>query len=204
MADSITTLRTRVRNAIGDVQSLVTDPVIDPWLNEGQARLKLYLPKSQTVSWAAAAASIALNADVARAEEILLDENVDPLPSYRIWGAATYGGVPTIYFVTPSLVTAGSGRLFYWSLYPAIAGGADSQLPPLGDSAIVSFAEYRFYKMLAGSRSDYRRYSTITQANGVGVSDLDTLSERALVDFESIRDALQDNGEDLDSASTFF
>lgn len=180
------------RAEVGDTGDAVRDGAVGSWLNEGQARLRVYRQLSTSITWATGALSLALPADCHHTEDILVDGS-GCFPPYRHWGT-------TLLYTDPAR-SSGTGRLVYWANWPAITAGAPSLLPELGDQGIGSFALYRFFKRLASSRADYRMYASIAQANGVGVDELANLAEQHLQDFEDARTAL---GELLMEPVTFF
>lgn len=197
MAKTLAELRTAVRDELGDVEGDVLDAKIDLWLNTGQAKLGIYKPTDpHAFTWLDGATSVALPVDLHHVQEIVLDEQSCIDGGYRVHGRV-------LYFLRPDRVIAGGATLYYWANFSIINDSTPSELNTLGDAAIVAYVGYRFFKMLAASRSEYRRYATITQANGVGLSDLDGLSEAWRADYEDARDALRDDLED-DPIATFF
>src|SRR4051812_38482799 len=176
--------RRAFKDEVGEVQQLARDSAIDRWVNEGQGRLRVYRQRDTPLSWAAGATSVTLPTDFHHEERVAPDYGVTLSP-YDVWNGV-------LRFRHPLDVRAGTGVLFYWGNWPYITGSADSQLPELGDQACLSFALFRFFKRLASSRADYRRYAAIAQGNGVGVDDLATLAEQHYNDFTEARDALED------------
>lgn len=164
-----------------ELESLVDPHEVLRWVNRGQGRLGIYRPKVVPITWPSAATEIVLPADFHHAEKIRF---ACPAPQHEWFGASLQ--------LTGDSVVAGDGKLFYWAYYPKITGNQDSLLPDEGDDALISFSLYRFYKRLASSRADYRRYATITAQNGVDISELDALSERHFSDFDDARNDLQD------------
>lgn len=176
--------RQAFKDEVGEVQTLVRDAAVDRWANEAQARLRYYRQRDTAINWAAGASSVAVPTDFHHEEKIEPDPGVC-VPSHYYWGT-------TIRFRYPEGVTGGTGRLFYHANWPEINGQNPSLLPSLGDQACLSFCLYRFFKRLASSRADFRKYAAIAQSNGVGVDDLATLAEQHYSDFTESRDALLD------------
>lgn len=171
--------RQAFRDEVGDAAQLIRDAQIDRWVNQAQARLGTYAQKTAAVTWTAGATSITVPADFRDVVEFVGD---DAIPTHRVWG----GGID---FTRPA-EWAGSAKLYYLGHWPRITTDTPSELPEEGNQACLSFALYRFFKRLASSRADYRRYSTITQANGVDIEELDDLSERHYNDFLDSRESM--------------
>ena len=199
MALTLAELRAGVRDELGDAESIILDASIDRWVNHGQQRLGHRTQGRATLTWNDEDDSIALPADFSYVEELVFTASDNSsLPKHRIWNG-------TLYPLDPTLVEAGSAVLFYRAVPPEITDAVDSSLSYLGDQALVIFAAHRFYKSLAGSRAEYRRYATITQANGVEISDLDALSERYLTEFEDIKDDIvEDRDLEPEPGASFF
>lgn len=166
-----------------EVEQLVRPRDIRRWANRGQSRLGIYRPLAADVTWAAGATSLALPADFHHVEA--WDVKTGSLPEHTIWGSAA------LFDPVSGASSSGSARLRYWAVYPDITGGQPSLLPSEGDDALVAFCLYSFFKRLASSRADYRRYATVVSSNGVDISELDAISERHFNDYTEIRDALQ-------------
>lgn len=169
-----------------EVAALARAQEIDRWFNAAQRALGVYREMTSDLAWLALASTVALPTDFVRPEQLLPDPDTGCVPSHRVWGDPK-----AILFVDPANVTAGSAKLFYWAAWPKITSGQPSLLPDVGDDACLSYALYRFYKRLASSRADYRKYSTVAAANGVDIEELDALSERHYNDFLAIREELQ-------------
>lgn len=172
------------RREIGqEISQLVQDPEIERWVNAGQSRLRFYQQKVADFTWLADATGFDLPSDFHHPEQLRVDLDSDSaVPPGSYWaGEYRFDGVVSL---------GGSGQLYYFADFPRISGTQDSLLPDLGDDAVASYLLYRFWKRTASSRADYRRYSTLAQANGVDISELDALSERHLADFNDARDEL--------------
>lgn len=167
--------RADFRSEVGDAAQLAENPEIDRWFNAAQRKLGVYRPQTDTITWAAGATTVALPADFHHVEEFVPDDGTYALPAHRVWaGQLAFNRAAT---------SAGSGTLRYWATWPKVTGSQRSLLTQEADDVCLSYALYRFFKRLASSRSDYRRYSTITGSNGVDISELDALSERHYNDF---------------------
>lgn len=180
------------RAEVGDIGDVIRNANIGAWVNEGQARLRVYRQLVSSISWAAGDAFLAMPADFHHAEDIAPDGS-GSFPAYRTWGTQ-------LRYAEPAR-SGGTGTLYYWANWPTITASQPSLLPDLGNQAALSFALYRFFKRLSSSRADYRMYASIAQANGVGVDELANLAEQHLQDFEDARTAL---GELLMEPVTFF
>jgi hypothetical protein len=165
------------------LDELVTPARLARWFNQAQARLNVKKPSFSNITWADGDRSITLPADFYKLDSIELDDGSACLPAHRVFGK-------TIRFYGPAS-SGGSGVLVYYADYPTISNAQDSLLPQLGDQALVSWALYRFFKMLSSSRADFKKYATISNANGVDISELDALSERHLADYQDAQEQLQ-------------
>jgi hypothetical protein len=162
---------------------IVGDKPFERWVNVGQTKLGSFVRKTVTVTWAAGDTQIALPADWRNLDHYSADVGSCGLPSGNEWGAA--------YVFTRPATAGGSGTFFYYGERPAITGSSPSTLNSRGDEALISYCLYRFFKRLAGSRTDYRMYATITQSNGVDIAELDDIGERHLQDFQAAQDDVE-------------
>jgi hypothetical protein len=167
-----------------EIAALVRDPVLERWINQGQARLGYYRQQSASFTWDANDLGFDLPVDFKRPEKLVADYGSACVPAGTYWNDE--------YRFNSRVTSSGSGVIYYWGAFPEITATQDSLLPDIGDDGILSYCAYRFYKRLASSRADFRRYATLTQANGVDISELDALSERYFTDFEDTREALAD------------
>jgi hypothetical protein len=181
----------------GDVFNMIRPEEIDRWINRGQARLGLYLQLVADVSWSQGDVQIVLPNDFHHAEKWKV--TMGCLPNGEFWGVGQGNGAA--YVFNTAAYDDGSATLLYYAVPPAITATQDSLLTQLGDDGCLSYALYRFFKRLASSRSDYRRYATISNSNGVDISELDALSEKHLADFNDARELVQDFRQD---AVTFY
>ena len=184
--------RDAFKSEVGDdVYGMIRPEEVDRWINRGQARLGYQLQKSSALTWAAGDSQIALPTDFHHSEKWQVTDGC--LPSGEFWGGN--------YVFVELAQDAGAATLLYWGDAPAITADQDSVLPQLGDDAALSYALYRFFKRLASSRADYRRYATISNSNGVDITELDSLSEKHLADFNDARELIQENRQDI---ATFY
>jgi hypothetical protein len=185
--------RDAFRSEVGDeVYALIRPEEVDRWVNRGQARLGYKLQKTAEVSWQQGDLQIAAPVDFHHFEKW------NPVAPYCVPGGEFWGGN---YVFSCVAYEGGEAVLFYWGDPPAITSDADSVLPQLGDDGCLSYALYRFFKRLASSRSDFRRYATISNSNGVDIAELDSLSEKHLADFNDARELIQENRQ---NALTFY
>lgn len=193
MARSSAEFRDDVRSQLGlDLGALALDEDIDLWINRGKSRLGARLPKSQALTWLALDASVALPSDFGLLSMIHPTGNTTYVPAHRIWA-------DTMVFYEPECVDGGTATLYYFAEYPDITGEADSVMSAREDDACVSFALYRFFTRLASSRSDYRRYVTLTGANGVQPRDLLEIAAEHLVAFNESAGSI-----DLEAPVTYY
>lgn len=180
-----------VEDELGEAAELVRDEQLIRWINRGRTRLGFYRQKTAALSWADGAASVALPADCSRVDRILTTGS-NALPPHMILAG-------TLAFSDPDRVTAGTATLYYGAEWPAVTGSAPSTMPAIADEAVVSYVLARFFKRIAGIRSDFRRYVAITGQNGVDVRDLLDLATDHDRDYERARDDLV-----IDAPATFF
>lgn len=168
-----------IEDELGDAATLVRDENLVRWVNRGRARLGIYESKTAALSWADGATEVAFPDDYAVFERLLPDAG------YCVDAHVLLAR--SLRFTDPTLVTAGQATLYYGAAYPDISGSASSTMPPLADEAAVSYALSRFFRRIASTRSDFRRYSTVTGQSGVDVSDLTALADEHLREYEDLR-----------------
>lgn len=167
---------------VGDqISELVREPEVTRWGNAGMGRLPARYPLSVPIAWAAGDTEFLLPADFVKIESVRLDSGC-ALPSYQRWGQ-------TLQFLDPA-GAAGSGTLFYYGLFPMLGSNYDPS--PVVVDAALGYALYRFYRRMASSRADFRRYTTITGQAGLDVSDLETVAEGHRQDFVDARLELEE------------
>lgn len=153
---------------------------IDRWMNDAAAYMDEHDAQTATITWVAGDFLVTLPSDFVSLDSLDTD---DPLPGYRVWhrklrfeSAATSDGSATIFYLAePDRVTASTA----------------STLPDILDQARVFYALARFFRRLATSRSDYRRYSTIAQGNAAEIGDLLAQAERYQADFDAAVNAYE-------------
>ncbi len=183
MPATIDNLTDRVLEDVGaSVGELVRRYEIQGWLNIGVGRLPALYRLSTSFSWLANDGSIVLPSDFVKLDRLTV--STGRLPAHTIWGGS-------LVFYDPA-TAAGSGTLFYCGYFPGVSASVASSLPPAGEDAIVSYALFRFYRKLASSRADFRRYTAITGQAGLEVADLDAVSERYRQDFLDARADLEE------------
>lgn len=186
MAVELTDFADRVRAELGDdIGELITDEHISVWINDGKNRLGAMKPLSDTITWVEGDTTVALPTDYVNLSHIRIDSDTSYLPPYEIWNS-------TLHFLEDDGASVGgSATVYYLGYFADITSSVASALPPAGDQACVSWACHRFFRRLANSRSEYRRYSTLLGQNGVTVDDLRELSAEYLQDFNDARAALE-------------
>lgn len=187
-------LRDYAKDELGtDLASLISDDDFDRYINDAIRRLGYYLEETATLTWNSGDTSVALPADFVAEDRIQGAETVSLPRERRIWGN-------TMYFQVEGVDSDGSATLFYFAEHPALDDDADATaLPGTADTALVAFVCYRAYKRIASSRADYRRYSTLVQANGVDVSELASISDQYYAEFLEAKEGLPSR-----QAATFY
>lgn len=177
--------RQSVEDELGDVYELIRDGEVDRWVNRGRAQLGMRNQRRVIITWADGALSV-----------VFPDGCVNPI---RL--VSTTGSVPphtftdladgcTMEFLDPSNVIAGQADLYYEEELPEVTSESPSGAPALADEAAISYALSRFFRRVAATRADFRRYVTITGQNGVDVQDLEALSDAHFRDFLDARERL--------------
>lgn len=187
-------LRDYAKDELGsDLSSLISDTDFDRYINDAIKRLGYYIESSVLLTWDAGDTEVDLPADFVSAESLIGAETVSLPRERRIWGN-------TMYFQVEGVDSSGSATLFYFADHPTLDADADvTTLPGAADTALVAFVCYRAYKRIASSRADYRRYSTLVQANGVDVSELASISDQYYAEFLEAKEGLP-----LRQAATFY
>jgi len=158
---------------LGDAADLVRDEQLIRWVNRGQSRLGLTVGKTASLIWAGAASSAALPADCLQVDRLVPDPGFS-LPVHVRSGSPVGG---ELLFLDPSCVSSGSATLYYRAELPPITGSSPSAASASSDEAIVSFALACFFRRIASTRSDFKRYVAITGQSGLEVSDLLALAD---------------------------
>ena len=169
-------------------EELAPEGDVERWLGQARIRIGPYAQKSVRLGWLASDSSVDLPTDCVDIARI--DVTQGTLPPYDKWGlklafrmAATADGVATLYY----------------NAYFGPAGDESDPRADLAYLAAVSYALSRFYRKLASSRSDYRRYATITGQAGVEAEDLRVLADDHLSEFASVAEEIS-----LGAPSTFY
>lgn len=194
MALTASDIQDRFFSEIGeDLGELARDHEVLGWFNDGLGRLPARHPKTATITWSASDESVPLPTDLVSLEAVRTADGVY-VPKFLRWGS-------TLQFLDPATV-GGSATIFYFARFPRVDGDNPSLCSPVGEDAAFSYARYRFFRKLAGSRADFRRYSTITGQSGIDVSDLEAIAERHRQDFVDSR-AEMEEGELLEPATPY-
>lgn len=174
-----------VKDELGaDIAALFTDDdEYARYLNQGQRRLQHYAEDFADLSWPSGARDVALPVDLALVDRIIPYVGVR-VPEHKVFGSA-------LRFLDPEgAVSDGTARLYYYAHPTEITVAAASTLPSNGNTAIVAFACYRFFRRLVSSRADYQRYSTLLGQNGVDIEELASVADDYFAEFESARDSI--------------
>lgn len=191
MAMSLADFLDAIEDELGEAMTLVRDEQLVRWINRGRSRLAYYQQKSATLTWTAGAAYVLLPTDCERVDRILTTPS-NYLPQHFILS-------DRVAFMDPEQVTAGTATIYYGASFPAVTGQDPSTMPAIADEAVVSYVLARYFKRIASTRSDFRRYVTITGQNGVDVRDLLDLATDHDRDFAQAREDLV-----ADAPATFY
>jgi hypothetical protein len=162
-----------------DLQRMAEQPKFLRWVNDGKSRIGYYVGGSAAITWAIGDLLISLPTDYCEFDSIEPASGTT-MPEYRIWRDKIR--------LTSAATSAGSATLYYQKLPPDITGAADSTLPDILDQGLISFALFKFFKWLATSRADYRRYSTIAQGNAADIPQLLAAAAGHRADFAEASD----------------
>ena len=174
--------REALRDELGDAADLVRDEQLDRWVNRGRSRLGIFESTSATLTWDDEASSVALPSDFGRFDR-LVDVAGANIPAYVVLAH-------TISFLDPRRVRAGSAVLYYGALFTEVSADSPSTMPALADEASVNYAIGRFFRRIAATRADFRRYVAVTGQSGVDVQDLLDLAADHDRRFEEARSEL--------------
>jgi hypothetical protein len=175
-----------VKDELGaDIAATFTDDEeYGRYLNQGQDRLGYYKESTSDQTWAVNAASSGLPADLHHVDRIVAGSGFR-VPPHRIWNGELR------FTEADGASVAGEAKVYYFATFPEITSSDDSELPTVGDTAIVAFATYRFLRRLATSRADYERYATLVSSNGVDIAELRDLAQDFYDEFDDARQSLQ-------------
>lgn len=169
-------------------EALAQEGDVEMWFEQGRIRLGPYAEKVKDLYWASGDLSLDLPPDCVDLARVDVSEGV--LPAYDKWAlklrfrtSANEGGVATAY---------------YTGYFDPPGDTRDPRLDK-AHLACVSYALSRFFRKLSASRSDYRRYSTITGQNGIEAADLRDLADDHERQFDSLADEIS-----LGASSTFY
>jgi hypothetical protein len=164
-------------SAVGATLAALSDTAQELlWFNEGQARLAVYRPMVDDFTWAAADRSVTLPTDFVQMRKIITDEGETFQPWY-VFGQTLVMDDPA------GASAAGSARLYYWAEWPELTASVDSSLSLALDYACLSYAQFKFYKLLSSSRAFYKRYAAQVGSNAVSMSDLQQEADRHYQDY---------------------
>lgn len=169
-------------------ESLVKEGDAERWIGQALIRIGPYAEKSDEISWASGDTSIDLPQDCV--DVVRLDVTEGSLPANDKWA---------LKLRFRSEATAdGSATLYYTGYFDPPGDTPD----PRADKAHLACVEYaldRFFRKLAASRADYRRYATVTGQSGIEAQDLRDLADDHLSTFDSLVEEIS-----LGAPSTFF
>jgi hypothetical protein len=172
---SLTVLKEGFYRELSDELGQIADEDdVASWINDGRTRLGYYEPKTAALTWSVGDYLVTLPVDCCEFDSVVPDDGVS-IPPHRVWNNRLRFDCKA--------TSAGTATLFYGATPAAITGDLDSTLPDVLDQALISYALFRFFKWLAASRSDYRRYSTIAQGNAADVNQLLAAASGHRTDF---------------------
>jgi hypothetical protein len=159
-----------------NLAEMVEPDQIDLWLNQARAHTRYEHPTTAVLAWSKGNLLVDLPDDFCSLDEIVPSGGAS-LPTFRVWNGKLRITDPN------GAPSDGTATIFYGAIPPKVTGSAKSVMPEVIDQACVSWALSRFFRRLASSRSDYRRYSTIAQGNAADIGQLLTESDRHHGDF---------------------
>lgn len=162
--------------------TLAQEGDVERWLMQARIKLGATARKSTVVRWEDGAVQIELPPDCVTVSRIAVSEG--RLPTYDEWGNVLSLREPT--------TASGTATVFYTAYFdvPEAPSTTPRASDPVADAAALACVDYalsRFFRKLAASRVDYRRYSTITGQAGVDAADLRDLADDHLGNFESAK-----------------
>jgi hypothetical protein len=172
--------RAALTDELGDAADLIRDEQLDRWVNRGRVRLGLLEAKAVDLTWNDNDSEVLFPDDFVRFDRLIATPTIAIIPQYTVLARS-------LSFFDPERVTTGSGTLYYGASYEPVSGAVGSTMPAMADEAVVSYALARFFRRIATTRSDFRRYTTVTGQSGIDVADLIDLAERHDADFEAAR-----------------
>ncbi len=169
-------------------EELAPEGDAERWLGQALVRIGPYAQKTDLIAWKAGDSSADLPPDCVDVARIEVTEGA--LPSYDQWG---------LKLAFRTAASSEGSAILYYSAYFGLPTDA---IDPRADKAQLAAVEYalsRFFRKLAASRSDYRRYSTTTGQSGVEADDLRALADDHLAQFETVAEELS-----LGAPTTFY
>ena len=159
---------------------------VERWLNQARIKIGPVARRSAALYWEADDTVIDLPRNCYSISRIVVDSGYS-LPPYDEWGQVLALRQPA--------TGNGSATVFYTGYFDPVSTENPQADDPTQDAvglACVSYALSRFFRKLASSRVDYRRYSTLTGQSGIEAADLRDLADDHLADFESAKNDLFD------------
>lgn len=169
-------------------EALAPEGDVEMWIEQARVRIGPYAERTEDIYWTSGDTSIDLPPDCVEVARIDVSEG--SLPAHDKWALK-------LRFRSEALL-GGSGTLYYTGYFDTPGDARD----PRADKAHLGCLEYalsRFFRKLAASRSDYKRYATVTGQSGIEAQDLRDLAD----DHERLFDNLVDEIS-LGSPSTFY
>src|SRR5690242_20195336 len=161
-------------------EDLAQEGDVETWLEQALVRIGPYAERIATLNWTSGDAYIDLPSDCVDVGR--LDVTDGAIPTWDRWG--------TRIRFRDEATEDGQAALYYTGYYAS----PDDTLDPRADKAHLACVEYalsRFFRKLASSRSDYRRYATVTGQSGVEATDLRDLADDHERLFENLLEELQ-------------
>jgi len=161
---------------------------VEMWIEQARVRIGPYAEKTADLYWTSGATSVDLPPDCVDVARI--DVTSGSLPASDKWALKLR--------FRSEAAADGAATLYYTGYFDS----PGDTLDPRADKAHLACVEYalsRFFRKLAASRSDYKRYATVTGQSGIEADDLRNLAD----DHERLFDGLVDEIS-LGAPSTFY
>ncbi len=166
-----------------DRAELAPEGDVERWLTQARLRIGPIARYTDTIRWSADDTTVTLPSNCSSVSRVIVDSGYS-MPTYDEWGGL---------LVFRAAATAdGSATILYTGFYELPTDDFRSSDPDQDAAALaaIDYALGRFYRKLAGSRVDYRRYSTIPGHSGVEATDLRDLADDHLENFETAKSDL--------------
>jgi hypothetical protein len=177
MSMSLEEIREECYETVGEQLAQLLEPaMVDRWFNRGRERLGPRYEQTGTITWDSGDTEVTLPTGYIRLSYIVYSDSAD-LGWYKVFNKKF------VSLVSDGFPSDGTAEIGYWTYYPAVTDDDDSVMEPQEDEACIQYTCYRFFRMLASSRANYRRFVTTTGQNGVTTDDLLEIANEHLAAF---------------------